>query len=338
MRKAALVAVVWFLAPAGWGAPGAAPPSSVWAYCHPSARLLAGVEWGRVTASAAGRELRDKIAAAGSGFDWLESVERVLISSPGAGLSGEERPPLLVAAEGRFDLARLRTLARRKLPQIRQYRGIELLEEDPGSGPPLALALISPQLILLGDVGAVRSALEDSFPPSGRCETSPLAARSKEMAAAKDVWVVADLSPEMLPFRHTEAAALLAGFERAEAGLSLRNGLEFEAAFKTASPGEAEKFAGGFQFLLALKLAGYKGPDPTRNLQVFTEGPLVRMALRISEEELRALFREAEPALLAAIAPETRRSAQEVPQPQPRPRLIRIYGLAEGVREVPLGR
>lgn len=337
MRKCALLVAVGILAPAGWGGAEAGPASSLGACCHPGARLLAGIEWRRVAASAAGRQVREAIAQAGSGFDWLDGIERVVISSPGAGLSGEQRPPLLVAAEGRFDLARLRTLAMRKLPHIRQDRGIEFLEENPGSGPPLSLALISPRLILLGDAGAVRSAL-DSFPANGHCETSPLAARAKEMAAANDVWLVADLSPGMLPSPHTEAATLLAGVQRAEAGLSFENGLDLAAALETGSPGDAEKLAGGLQLLLALKMAGRNGPDPTRNLQVFTEGPLVKMALRISEEELQALLREAEPALLAAIAPEGRPSSEEVPRPQPRPRLIRIYGLAEGVREIPLGR
>lgn len=337
MRKRALLAVLGVLAPSGWGGTEAASASFLGAYCHPGARLLAGIEWGRVAPSAAGRWFRQRLVEAGSGLEWLDSVERVVVSSPGRGSPNMERPPLLVTAEGRFDLGRLKIVAMRKLSRIQRYHGIEVLEETPGSGPPLSLALVSSELILLGDAGAVRSAL-DSFPPNGPCETSPLAARAQEMAAANDVWLMADLSPGMLPSQHTEAAALLAGVQRAEAGLALQNGLDLEAALETGSPGEAEKLAGRLQLLLALKMAGRNGPDPTRNLQVFTEGPLVKMALRISEEEVQTLLREAESALLAAIAPETRRSSPEARQPQPRPRLIRIYGLAEGVREIPLGR
>lgn len=287
--------------------------------------------------SAAGRELRQKIHDAGAWVDLLDGVERVLLSSTGERRPGDERPPVVIAAEGRFDLSRLRAVALRKLPQTRFHHGVELLEENPGAGAPMAVALVNPQILLLGDAGAVRATLESATAPVPEQTDRSLAARAAQVAAAGDVWLVADSSPSLLASKNAEETALLAAVEGAELSLSFSEGLELAATLATASAENAQKLAGGLQLLLALKMAvrlAAGGTDPTRNLQIFTDGPLVKLALRMNEEELRAAFREAEPAIRAAMALDSRESAEEAPSP----RLIRIYGLAEGVREIPLGR
>lgn len=330
----ALAAAV-VLAPAGWAGVAADPASSVWVSCRSGARMLAGIEWRRVLASPPGRELREKIIETGLRTDWFDGVERIVISSPGTNWVGEERPPLLIAAEGRFDLEQLKALALRRLPHFHRRRGVELLEENPGSGPPLAVALVSPQLVLLGDASAVRTAV-DSPDASHNCAANPLLTRAAELAGKNDLWFVAEFPPD-LPASHAAGeAALAASIERAQAGLSLREGFSLQAALTTRSAEDAQKVAGEIQLLLARKMAGHSGPDPTRNLQLFTDGPAVKLALEMSDGEFQALWREAEPALLAAVAPEARHLAEE--PAASKPRLIRIYGLAEGVREIPLGR
>jgi hypothetical protein len=335
MRKLALVAALALAAATGRAADS---PASPWAYCDPGARLLAGIEWQRMSGSPAGDELRRKLLEAGAGPDLLDGAERIVLSSTGERRPGDERPPLLLAAEGRFDLGRLRALAIRKLPQIRFHHGVEILEEKPAPAP-VAVALVSPRLILLGDAGAVRAALDSSAAGGQGLTDNPLAARAAHLAAANDVWLVARVSPGLIASNGAEETAFLAMAESAELGLSFSEGLDLKATLKTGSSDDAQKLAGGLQLLLALKTAGRVaagGQDPTRNLQIFTDGPLVEIALRMSEEELRAALREAEPAILAAIAPARGDSAEDLPPTEPR--RIRIYGLAEGVREIPFGR
>ncbi len=339
MRRGSRVRVLATLALAAGSGLAADLPPSLWAYCHPNARVLAGIEWRRASRSPAGGELRRKLLETGAGVDLLDSVERVVLSSTGERRPGEERPPVLIVVEGRFELGRLRALAIRKLPRIGVRHGVEILEEDPGPGAPLAVALVSSRIILVGDAGALRAVLDSAAAEGRRRTEDPLAAHAAQIAETSDVWLVAQVSPGLYASMGAQETALLALADGAELGASFSEGLDLKATLVTGSPDDAQKLAGGLQLLLALKMAGRVAagaPDPTANLQVFTDGPLVKLALRMSEEEFRAAFREAEPAILAALEPPRRDTAEEAPQPEPR--RIRIYGLAEGVREIPLGR
>ena len=334
-----------------WAEPGSVSMPTLWRYSHPEAKALIGIEWQRVLQSRVGREVREKIREAGpagfAGLDFLESVERIVISSAGHGKAGgPEHPPAVIAAQGKFDIEKLRALAATKLAAAGAYHSVEILEENPGGERPMALALVSPLTVLLGDSGSVRAALDNYFAEDPSQLQNPLFVRAAELAAASDLWIVAHAS--LADFSHNSQgrAQFLNDVESLEAGLSFRDGMELQVNLDAKSPESAQNLAGGLQFLLGMAMARRQqetgAPDLTRNLRVFTDGDLVRMTLRLNEAELEAGFREMAPSVMAALhadsaPPEGTTAPAAVRRPTQR-RVIRIYGLAEGIREVPLGR
>lgn len=351
MRPSALLCSLASLAVVAWAEPGSLSMPTLWRYSHPEAKALIGIEWQKILQSRVGREVRAKIRETGpagfAGLDFLESVDRIVISSAGNGKAGGgEHPPAVIAAQGKFDIGKLRALAATKLAAAGAYRSVEILEENRGGERPMALALVSPLTVLLGDSGSVRAALDNFFAEDPSQLQNPLFTRAAELAVASDLWIVAHASLADFSGNGPQQAQFLNDVESLEAGLSFRDGMELQVNLGAKSPESAQNLAGGLQFLLGMAMARRQQetgvPDLTRNLQVVTDGELVRIALRLTETELEAGFREVAPSVMAALhpdsAPPERTTAPAAVWPAAQKRIIRIYGLAEGVREVPLGR
>lgn len=312
-----------------------APPPDLWRFSHPEAALLAGIEWRRIAASGAGRMLEQQIVAteAPGLTDLLSGAERILVSAaPRAGKATGASSRVLIAIEGSFDRRRLLELVSRRLPQRTYYRGIEILEEAGG----VALAFSSPETILLGDAASVRAAI-DRANGAGSGRERRLWERARELAAAHDLWLVADVPPAELAA--AEAPIPLDGIEVIEMSASFREDLEVGVHLRAASAGRAGELARTLESLglLAAAKLGAAGHSASawEEFRVNAEGDRVELAVRLRAEQLASAISRASSG--PAGGPQLAEQPRGAP-PEPGRRTVRIYGLEGGVREVPLGR
>lgn len=347
----------WLLASifvaAAFSAPNNTSTPSVWRYVHPEASALVGIEWSRVIQSPVGKKLQATVAEKGfsgtPGMEFLDDIDRIFISTPGAREGSQEQAPAVVAVQGRFDLDKLRQLAAKKMAESLEYRSIEILEEgeDREGEQPMSMALVSPETILLGDGASVRAAIDNHVLADARQMKEPLFVRAMELAATNDVWVVSELSPADFSPSGTEAAPFLNDVDSIEAGISLQQGLGLEVNLGTQSSEAAKNLAGGLQFITGMMLAKQAQdpnmPNLSEKLSIATEDRLVRMALQLDQAELESAFKSATSQATAQLAVNTGQSEapsweEPAPPEPPKKRVITIIGLDEGTKEIPFGR
>jgi hypothetical protein len=312
-----------------------APPPDLWKFSHPEAALLAGIEWRRIAASGAGRMLEQQIVAAEAPglAHLLAGAERILISAaPRAGKATGNSSRVLIAIEGSFDRRRLLELVSHRLPQRTCYRGIEILEEAGGG---VALAFWFPETILLGDVASMRAAIDRAH-GAGSGRERRLWERARELALASDVWLVADVPPAELA---AEAPIPLDGIEGIEMSASFREDLEVGLHLRAASAGRAGELARTLESLglLAATKLGAAGHSASawEEFRVNVEGDRVGLAVRLKPDQLASAIAAA--TFGVAAGPQTAEAPRAGSAALGR-RNVRIYGLEEGVREIPLGR
>lgn len=307
-----------------------ASPPDLWRFSHPEAALLAGIEWRRIAASAAGRMLEQQIVAteAPGLADLLAGAERILVSAaPRAGNATGDSSRVLIAIEGSFDRRRLLELVSRRLPQRTCYRGIEILEEAGG----VALAFSSPETILLGDAASMRAAIDRAH-GAGSGRERRLWERARELAAASDLWLVVVVPPAKLAA--DESPIPLDGIEGIEMSASFREDLEAGVHLRAASARRAGELARTLESLglLAAAKLGATGQSASawEEFRVSVEGDRVGLAVRLKPDQLAS-------AIAAAASPQMAEAPRAGSTALGR-RNVRIYGLEEGVREIPLGR
>jgi hypothetical protein len=239
---------------------------------------------------------------------------------------------------------------------------------------PMNLAQLDPQTLLLGDPKSVVAAL-DRLAFAAPKGPSDLMARATTLATQNDIWMVAsDLKSSLAPSANpTDPAAagaaanfgpLADALESLDFGLSAQQGLAFELGLSTKDPMMAnmlsQMLSGQMLTSMAAQSNNPQAAEMVKRLQVSTEGPRLSIRMTMSEAELEEQVRtamaqranaataagapSADPAVgVATIPPGQPSSVRSVnAPPDPRPakpegkRVIRIYGLDDGVREIPL--
>jgi len=359
VRRLVLACVLTCLvAAACWSASGSVSLPSFWRYAHPEAKALVGIEWRNIVNSPFGEQMRRQIKEAGveaaGGLEILDSIDRVFLSTPGNKTGRpNEQPPGVIAVQGRFDLARLREMAKAHGASGKPYKSVELLTLSKDRGTNLVMALVNSQTIVLGDLASVRAAIDQRAAADPGLASSELYRRAVELAETNDLWVVARTRLTELTNQQMAQSPLLNAVESVEAGLSFRDGMGVQVNLGTNSDEAARHLAAGLQMLLALT-GSWQQERPEaaaimRKLRIQPEGSRVQMAIHIDQKEMENGLRElraswkAEPGgnvdVRAAvqggesISPSGPEMAS-VNKP-PRKKVIRIYGLEEGPREVP---
>ncbi|MCW5977775.1 MAG: hypothetical protein KIT09_06840 [Bryobacteraceae bacterium] len=354
MRRSLTIAVILCAAVAGAvRAADSVSMPSIWRYTHPDAKALIGIEWSRALHSPIGQQLRAKLQESDfgerKGLELIDEIQRILISSPGNTEAGHDgHAPAVVAVQGNFDLDKIRELAMPNLTKAVSYQSVEILERRGDDGATMALALVSPQTILVGDAQSVRTALDHYLAVDAAQAANPLFARAAELAANNDIWIVAKASPADFAGDGAEPPPFLNDIETVEAGIALQNGLGLELNLGSKSAESAQALAGALQFMLGMAMAKREPgmPDFSEKLYISTDGALVHIAFSLDGQELETALAKIGPELapqLAAMAGdrallETAANGHEEqlpPPPPPEKRVIRIYGLEEGVREIP---
>lgn len=314
----------------------AADDTGIWRYVHPNAKAYFGLDWRRASQSFLADMVRQEVAKAGAaaipGLELLDSMDRILITSPGDVKSNEE-PPMVAVIEGRFDLAKVREAASPSAVS-RRYRGVEILE-PPKGGSEIQLALVNTHLLLLGDPASLRAVIDrkasSKFTPSGK-----LLDRARLLARENELWALGaiplqKLTGDSLP----QAAAMLHDIKGFEIGITVEDGLGLQINLDTASEETAHSLATGLSTLVALA-AVQEGSSPqfaelSRQIEIAPTGPLLRIAMHMDRRQVEEGFAHAR--ARQQHRPDAIHTSARAPEP-PRKKVIRIYGLDEGVREI----
>jgi hypothetical protein len=357
--RAALVCAV-LLAPAVAECQSDAAP---WRFVYPNAKALISINWQRIRQSPAGAMIRDKWLNAGPnaaipGVEFLDDIDRVVISSPGnetskdtgAGTDAEPAPaPLLIAVEGHFDAAKVRKLFTRLGAKPQAYNSFQVYRPQGRGAKNMAYVLFDAGTILFGDAPSLFAALDRNQFGAPTPEPGSMIARAAEMDRAYELWLVIT-SPDILSndrleglFRASEWAPDAQGFE---AGVHLRAGLTADVTVRFASEEAAKQVATEMTRLAAIAAKDEDDPqmqDIARKLKFSWEGSAAKINLRLTPQEL-ARSTEAlmashapvgdQPAAAPAPAATPAREATVAPAPE-KPGVIRIEGLDDGPREIP---
>lgn len=297
----------------------AAGDAAPWRFVHPNAKALIGVNWRAMAASPLSATIRKQIPGSQTeGMEFVEQLDRLLLSSPGPASAGQKDAPFLVLLEGRFNLVDLRQRAAEEGARDSAYKLVEVLSPRDASEP--SIAILGPHEILLGDRQSVTMAIDRRNALPGN---NPLFERAAELAAANEIWAVFATPPRAVSADKFAAMPFTADIESLEGGLSLKEG-GVRLRLNAKSPGAAKTLAANVQAMLNLVASRNGAADALRDLDVAIDGASVRLALHVDPRQ----WAPPAPAVAKAAAP---------PRP-PERQVIRIYGLDEGVREIPFGR
>lgn len=356
------------LAPA-WAASSSVSMPSFWRYAHPNAKALVGIEWQRLLKSELGQELRDKIETQNADKpEWaaneiIDQINRVFISSPGRaeGATGGQTPAV-IAVQGNFDLDRIRELAAPKTGDSFVYGSTEILENvtpSKSGGQPMAVALVSPQLLLLGDVESVQDGIDHYLAADPGQMSNPLFVRAAALSGNNDIWIVANASPADFSQGGMQQAQFLNKVTSIEAGLSLQSGLGLRLNLGTDSKQSAAELAAGIQMMAGMFLSSAAQkpgmPNLAEKIQVSTDASRVTLALALDKKELAESFGKmtsADAPDVAAASPDADANVPlrakvagsghwkwgqvQRPEPKPEKQVITIWGLEEGKKEIPI--
>lgn len=337
-----------------------AAESALWRFAHPNAKALVGIEWRQLMQSKLGglssTPFFQNLKTSGQGMEFAEQVDRILISSPGKRTADPgEQPPFLVAASGRFDLARLRKLAVDQGARVTRYKSAELYLSPKKSQQEPDVAILNPQTILAGDRDSLMRAIDRSAAPAP--QSGPLFERASALAERHEIWAVVS-SLEQFTAGKLPQSGLPQEIRGLEAGVSLREGLALDLRLESTSEEAARKLASqlaAFQTLATLQQTkGSPNLDFLKRLSITPEPTGVRVALAVNAAELeqgmgqllasagrgggRSLsdwVQPGGPKTQAAWSQPQRQAAPPPPELPPEKRVVRIVGLEEGTREIP---
>jgi hypothetical protein len=284
---------------------------SWWTLAEPEATALVGIQW---------QNLRDSPFAA--------AIRAGLPDFPDLPLIFESRqillssPDTLAILSGNFPVETLHREASAKGLNPSSYRGIELFL-SPGKTT-LSIAQLTDQVLLVGLRKTLERAIDRSLAERGR-RYSPLLSRAARVAQGNDLWVIATQLPDPLANQFVPLEIEAVGFE---GGISLRDGLQMGASIDAGSA----NFASAVAENLRRSLPGM--PAIARTMQIKVEQDSVLLSLYVTQDQLEAAMLPGEAPKPVATQPLITKPVEE-PEPEG-PQVIRIFGLDDGPREIPL--
>ena len=263
-------------------------------------------------------------------------------------------PAFLMAVTGTFPDEHLRPLLTGPHPS---YKGINVYR---GTGQnTLCFAVLNEHTLLLGDERSIYRAIDRHS--VGAKAVGPLFARARELAAANDIWMVARDESGALQKATGPGALFASELQGFEFGMALRDGMnmDFNLATKTEAAAQAmsQLFLSQMQTAVTPKMDPQMAEQFWKKVKVGADGPRMRVQIALTKEELAANIRtmqerksddpasrfavrspSVEPGTASAPTFPVQPVAAAQPVAPPKPRVIKIYGLDDGVREVSLDR
>lgn len=301
-----------------------------WRFAHPNAKALAAIDW-QALQKGPGADLFRSVGLDGiaDGTEFVERMDRLLFSSPGPRTPGDREAPFLIYAEGRFNLAELRRRARQDGARTTAYRLVEVYVPPEGD---VHVAVLSPMALLIGDRASLYAAIERK--DGDRAPAGPVFDRALVLSRSSDAWAVFSVPPTSVAPDKLAAIPFAAGIETMELAMSVRDGAGFRMRMTAADERAARMLKANLEAAIALAAMRGDGGAQIKGLlqlcRVTASGRSVNLALDARPAQL----------LVAAkpVRPE-RPAPAEIALSQPAGRkVIRIYGLDEGTREIPFER
>src|SRR5882762_9091745 len=235
MIRLHLVAGLLLAAPAI--APAQTDPA-LWRFIQPNAKAIISIDWKHVRQSHVGTMLREKWvdtnSAAMPGAEFLNDVDRFLISSGGQSAGDEAaEPPVLIVVRGHFDLPRVRKLLVTHGAKAQAFNSVQVYRPQGKNSKDMAFVLLDAQTIFIGDARSVFAAVDRNALPSTPVDSSPALTRAAAMDATYEVWALIT-TPGALA--NDRLMGLLSGGEVGsnalgyEVGFSFKNGLSADAS------------------------------------------------------------------------------------------------------------
>lgn len=255
-----------------------------WTYASPDSTALVGIDWRTFANSPFGDALGSELGADGLGFpslDCVHQVDQILISSP----------PLLAAAPQSCSAAQIAQQASKQKFQAFTYKNVNLwIASQPST---LSIALITPQVILLGSPKALQDAIDRAADVVGKDtdsarstirKYSPLLARAAQFSHNADLWVVASKLPDPLASRFVPFDVEARSFE---GSVSMRDGLWLAGILYARSSEAALVTAEHLRSTFAAL------PPFARATEVRVDKEQIVISLSATVEQLNASLREA---------------------------------------------
>ncbi len=307
------------------------------------------------------------------GIELLDDIDSVFLASTGD-LSGASKPavpavpaktgaaaakasaPFVLVISGTFPDEHLRPLLKGAHPS---YKGINVYR---GTGAnATSIAILDEHTILLGDEKSIYRAIDRKT--TGVKAQGPLLARARELASSNEIWIVARDSSGALQKGTGPAAMFASEVEGLDLGLAVRDGFNMDISLATKTEAGAEAlaqlFATQMQSAVNAKLDGQKAQDFWSKVKMGADGKRIQVQIAMTKEELRENIRLAQeqrapqtsgkPSVAAWVMPGNGSAALTVGGPKPvtkaqppapakppAPRVVKIYGLDDGVREIQL--
>jgi hypothetical protein len=219
-----------------------------------------------------------------TGFDPFKDIDEVLIASAAEGQS----PPMLVIALGKFNLERFSANAS-------PYHSVPVLTTAKSSTG--TVALLDASTAILGDLAEVHAAIDRRGP---RGQLGPaLAARVNDLRARYDIWGFGNGIANLMP--PSPQPSGMDSIDRFQFGISITHGLELAGEVHARSLKDAQQLKQAAQFL-ELMMKSQPGGDSAK-LDIHEDHGTLKLALTISEEELKKAVEAQRAALAARKAP-----------------------------------
>jgi len=307
------------------------------------------------------------------GIELLDDIDSVFLAATGD-FSGASKPavpavpaktgaaaakvsaPFVLVISGTFPDEHLRPLLKGVHPS---YKGINVYR---GTGAnATSIAILDEHTILLGDEKSIYRAIDRKT--TGVKAQGPLLARARELASSNEIWIVARDSSGALQKGTGPAAMFASEVEGVDLGLAVREGFNMDISLATKTEAGAQAlaqlFATQMQSAVNAKLDGQKAQDFWSKVKMGADGKRIQVQIAMTKEELRENIRLAQeqrapqtsgkPSVAAWVMPGNNSAALTVGGPKPvtkvqptapakppAPRVVKIYGLDDGVREIQL--
>jgi hypothetical protein len=318
--------------------PAQQPAPLTWELGHADAKVLIGADVRSLRASQVGQPFNSQmqqVQQAGpmmfpfTGFQVLGDIDKVFLSSPGnKTVASKENPPFLLVLEGTFPEDHLRLF---RSGPVHLYRAIKIYGPSKATNP--SLAIPDEHTILVGDEKSIRDAIDRH----GRKTESPgqLLERAAALASKNDIWLIARDAMSSLQPTGVAANPMTAEIDGVEGGVSTRDGFVLELSIDTKTEAAARQltqlFTKQMETAIATKLNREQSAILMRSFHISSEGNRMALNFSLTKEELEQRMREMQ------TSPRAFTSQSPAPEPKSNtPRTIKIYGLDEGVREIPV--
>jgi hypothetical protein len=270
---------------------------TIFPLAHPGARLLLGVDWRRALASPLGPVLLKQVRLGGHpllGFlESIDNVDRILVSSEGI---VEGARSLLVVGEGRFQLPKVRAMAKADGAVSKRYNDVELLVPPGATNEDLHFALLDGQTILFGDGYSVKGAIDRWLRQDDQTNRNPAAARAAVMMSTHELWAVAESPAETLAVLGFGPTDLAEQVETLEIGIATGQSLTAHVTVRSISEDAAQTMSTGLPALLQLAAFQFAGQpfltQVANRLKVVTEGQYLKMGVTLDGKLLEQSLTE----------------------------------------------